>query len=154
MAFLELKNVGATPVDLVGFRFLSGIDFTFTSASGVTILAPGERLLVVKNQAAFTSRYGTGINILGQYTDSLDNNGEEIRLLDASNNIIQDFAYSDSWYPTTDGDGYTPQAIQVLTLDGVRIAQLHGFVRPDLFSVFDLPLRLSELCDGRLDHRA
>jgi RNA polymerase sigma-70 factor, ECF subfamily len=41
-----------------------------------------------------------------------------------------------------DGDGYTPQAIQVLTLDGVRIARLHGFVRPDLFAVFGLPARL------------
>jgi RNA polymerase sigma-70 factor (ECF subfamily) len=41
-----------------------------------------------------------------------------------------------------DGDGYTPQAIQVLTLDGDRIARLHGFVRPDLFAVFGLPARL------------
>jgi hypothetical protein len=32
--------------------------------------------------------------------------------------------------------------IQVLTLDGVRIARLHGFVRPDLFEVFGLPARL------------
>ena len=38
--------------------------------------------------------------------------------------------------------GYTPQAIQVLTLDDDRIAGLHGFVRPDLFGVFDLPARL------------
>ena len=41
-----------------------------------------------------------------------------------------------------DGEGYTPQAIQVLTLDRVRIARLHGFVRPDLFEVFGLPARL------------
>jgi RNA polymerase sigma-70 factor (ECF subfamily) len=41
-----------------------------------------------------------------------------------------------------DGEGYTPQAIQVLTLDGVHIARLHGFVRPDLFEVFGLPARL------------
>jgi hypothetical protein len=41
-----------------------------------------------------------------------------------------------------DGEGYTPQAIQVLTLDGARIARLHGFVRPDLFAVFGLPARL------------
>jgi RNA polymerase sigma-70 factor, ECF subfamily len=42
----------------------------------------------------------------------------------------------------TDGEGYTPQAIQVLTLQGGRIARLHGFVRPDLFGVFHLPARL------------
>ena len=41
-----------------------------------------------------------------------------------------------------DGDGYTPQAIQVLTLDGDRIVRLHGFVRPDLFELFGLPARL------------
>jgi RNA polymerase sigma-70 factor (ECF subfamily) len=41
-----------------------------------------------------------------------------------------------------DGEGYTPQAIQVLTLDGDRIARLHGFVRPDLFELFGLPARL------------
>jgi hypothetical protein len=41
-----------------------------------------------------------------------------------------------------DGDGCTPQAIQVLTLEGERIGRLHGFVRPDLFPVFGLPARL------------
>jgi RNA polymerase sigma-70 factor (ECF subfamily) len=40
------------------------------------------------------------------------------------------------------GQDYTPQAIQVLTLDGDRIARLRGFVRPDLFAVFGLPARL------------
>src|SRR5579859_8254016 len=40
------------------------------------------------------------------------------------------------------GQGYTPQAIQVLTFQGGRIARLHGFVRPDLFGVFRLPARL------------
>jgi RNA polymerase sigma-70 factor, ECF subfamily len=40
------------------------------------------------------------------------------------------------------GDGYTPQAIQVLTLHGGHIARLHGFVRPDLFGMFRLPARL------------
>lgn len=42
----------------------------------------------------------------------------------------------------SDGEGYTPQAIQVLTLDGDRIGRLHGFVRADLFALFGLPARL------------
>src|SRR5262249_14997332 len=41
-----------------------------------------------------------------------------------------------------DNEFFTPQAIQVLTLSGERIARLHGFVRPDLFEVFGLPARL------------
>src|SRR5262249_19802132 len=41
-----------------------------------------------------------------------------------------------------DGEGYTAQAIQVLTLDGDLVVRLHGFVRPDLFVFFGLPARL------------
>lgn len=40
------------------------------------------------------------------------------------------------------GEGYTPQAIQILKLQDGRIARLHGFVRPDLFGMFRLPARL------------
>jgi RNA polymerase sigma-70 factor (ECF subfamily) len=43
---------------------------------------------------------------------------------------------------TPDGSGFTPQAIQVLTLADERIARVHGFVKPDLFPVFGLPPRL------------
>jgi hypothetical protein len=38
----------------------------------------------------------------------------------------------------------------VLTLDGERIARLHGFVRPDLFALFDLPARLSQSVEKSL----
>jgi RNA polymerase sigma-70 factor, ECF subfamily len=41
-----------------------------------------------------------------------------------------------------DANTFTPQAIQVLTLVRGQIARVHGFVRPDLFTVFGLPLRL------------
>src|SRR5689334_17432174 len=40
---------------------------------------------------------------------------------------------------TPDGDGYTPHVIQILTLQGDRIARLVGFIRPDLFGLFGLP---------------
>ncbi|HEV8292740.1 MAG TPA: lamin tail domain-containing protein, partial [Tepidisphaeraceae bacterium] len=101
--FIELKNTGASAINLAGIHFGAGVTFDFTSGS----LAPGETGVLVKNPAAFANRYGSGINILGTYTDSLDDNGEEIRLLAADGSTIQDFAYSDSWYKTTDGDGYT-----------------------------------------------
>jgi len=41
-----------------------------------------------------------------------------------------------------DANAFTPQAIQVLALERDRIARVHGFVRPDLFTVFGLPFRL------------
>jgi len=43
--------------------------------------------------------------------------------------------------PAADANTFTGQAIQVLTLVRGRIARVHGFVRPDLFTVFGLPLR-------------
>jgi hypothetical protein len=43
----------------------------------------------------------------GQYTGSLANNGETIKLVDARGQTIQNFKYADDWYPRTDGDGYS-----------------------------------------------
>jgi hypothetical protein len=101
--FIELKNVGAAPLNLANFQFNAGITFTFPSMT----LLPGADTVVVKNIAAFTQAFGTGINIAGQYTDSLSNAGEEIRLIDGTSNTILDFTYSDAWYPSTDGGGDT-----------------------------------------------
>ena len=40
--------------------------------------------------------------------------------------------------------GFRPEAVKVLTLREERIACLHGFLRPDLFSAFGLQARLSD----------
>lgn len=102
--FIELKNIGPTNLNLTGVHFSAGVEFTFTGSS-VTSLGPGEAVLVVKNLAAFTARYGSGFRIAGQYTGSLDNSGETLRLDDAMNEKVLEFTYNDSWYPITDGPG-------------------------------------------------
>lgn len=111
--FIELVNTSAQTLSLDGVAFrnsvvgsaLDGITFTF----GLTALAPGERVVVVSDLAAFSERYGEGINIAGQYTGRLSNGGETLRLTDAGGNTIQQFAYDDeataSWPSTPDGDG-------------------------------------------------
>ncbi len=53
--FLELKNKGATPLNLSGATFTDGITFTF----GATTLNPGDYIVLVKKPAAFTERYGS-----------------------------------------------------------------------------------------------
>src|SRR5206468_2282377 len=63
--------------------------------------------LVVNNAAAFTARYGSGLNIAGEYTGSLDNAGETLRLEDAVGEKILEFAYDSSWYPLSDGLGFS-----------------------------------------------
>src|SRR5690606_9203836 len=77
--FLELFNAGAQNLDLTEVRFTKGIDFNF-AGSAITSLAPGETVIVAKNVAAFTQRYGGGHAIAGEYLDqSLNNAGENLK---------------------------------------------------------------------------
>ncbi len=105
--YLELRNISTdTTLDLSGLRLADGLEFDFTG-SAVTSLAPGARVLVVKNPDAFNERYGAGLPVAGQYTGTLDNNGERLQLLDGSGEEILDFSYNDNWYPATDGEGFS-----------------------------------------------
>ncbi len=102
--YIELKNVGPSALNLSGYSISGGVDFTFPSI----VLAQGARVLVVKNQAAFTSRYGTsGLTIAGQYTGNLDNEGNRLVLRGRMREPILDFEYDDKWYPITDGFGFS-----------------------------------------------
>lgn len=106
--YVELKNISpSVTLDLTGIRFTNGIDFAFSGGT----LAPGQRILVVKNLAAFTSRYGSGANIAGEYAGYtggyFDNAGESVQLVDAQGEEILDFSYSNGWYPVTDGLGFS-----------------------------------------------
>jgi hypothetical protein len=104
--YIELKNISTnTTLNLANVRFVNGVEFNFTG-SAVTSLAPGARVLVVRNTIAFAARYGGGLPVAGQFTGNLDNDGERIQLLDASNEEILDFSYDDDWYPITDGLGF------------------------------------------------
>ncbi len=104
--YVELKNIGPVTLNLNGVRFTNGIVFNFTG-SLVTSLPPGQTVLVVKNATMFTTRYGLGFSIAGQYEGYLDNAGERIQLLDAVGEEILDFSYNNSWYPITDGLGFS-----------------------------------------------
>jgi len=106
--YIELKNRGAGSLNLVGFRFTNGIDFTFTTTSSVTNLAAGQRVLVVRNRAAFNSRYpAAAAGVAGEYTGALDNAGERLGLVGPLLEPIHDFRYENSWYPITDGLGFS-----------------------------------------------
>jgi hypothetical protein len=104
--FIKLKNIGTETISLNEVKFVNGIQFNFTG-SAVTTLGPGEHVVVVKNEAAFLQRYGAVAAIAGEYEGNLDNSGERIRLDDASNEKILDFTYRDTWYPITDGHGFS-----------------------------------------------
>jgi hypothetical protein len=111
--YIELKNIGTESINLNLVRFTDGIDFTF----GDIALAPGRYTVVVKDTGAFTARYGTTMNIAGQYSGSLSNAGERIRLEDAAGQVIQDFEYSDGWWDITDGEGFSLRIIDPTSTD-------------------------------------
>lgn len=104
--YVQLKNIGAATLDLAGVHFTNGITFNFTRSS-VTSLPAGHVAYVVKSLKAFTSRYGLGFNIAGTYLGNLDNGGETLRLDDAAGEKVLEFAYDNSWYPVTDGGGFS-----------------------------------------------
>ena len=104
--FIELMNVGATNLTLIGVRFTAGIAFDF-SGSSVTDLAAGARVLVVKRRSAFEFRYGTNLPVAGEYSGQLDNGGESLQLVDSFGGIILEFRYDDAppWPTQADGLG-------------------------------------------------
>jgi hypothetical protein len=109
--YIELHNRGTTTLDLRGVRFTKGIDFDF-DGSAVTMLAPGETVLVVRNTEAFAARYGEGLNVAGEYQNNganrLSDDGERLKLSFGGGTPIIDFSYNDggSWPGAADGEGY------------------------------------------------
>jgi len=112
--FIELKNIGDETLDLAFVSFVDGITFDFSDSS-VTSLGPGEFVVVVRNEAAFKSRYGMGLSnkIAGEYSGKLSNNGENISLVDFWNGTVAKFEYNDSrgWPLSADGGGHSLVAL-------------------------------------------
>lgn len=109
--FIELLNLDTTDtVELTGVSFSNGITFNFTG-SNVTQLTPGGRVVVVKNLGAFMERYpAVPLSVIaGEFTGSLENQGERITIIDSTSAVIKDFVYDDQfpWPTSPDGDGYT-----------------------------------------------
>jgi len=106
--FVELLNMGPRSIDLSDVYFSDGIIFNFPPN---TILGAGARAIVVRNEAAFTARYGElpdGV-VIGQYSGRLSNDGERVILTSSSIGDLHDFTYNDQppWPTLPDGDGHS-----------------------------------------------
>jgi hypothetical protein len=104
--YLEFQNKGIATIDLHGVQVNAGIAFDFATAS-LTTLAPGARLVIAENPAAFASRYGTGLPMAGGYSGNLSDGGETLRVIDATGALITLFTYDDAapWPESPDGHG-------------------------------------------------
>lgn len=109
--FVELRNTGDASVSLAGLELVedgagNGIRFRFDDGT-VWSLAPGERVVVVRNRRAFGLRYGDRIPVAGEFSGSLRNSGDTITLATADGAVLQHLTYSDSrpWPAGADGRG-------------------------------------------------
>lgn len=90
--FIELHNPSDSDVDLSGYRFISGIDFTFPAGS---ILSAGGYLVVAENPALASSKFGI-TDPLGPFANGtgLRNSGETITLTDPNDIVVDQVSYS------------------------------------------------------------
>ena len=119
--FIEIRNTGATTIDLSGARLIEteinddnqGISFEFTHGQ----LEAGGQIVLAKNLAAFQSRYGTEIQVSGEFQGKLSNGGETLTFVNAIGEPIQEFRYNDgaAWPALADGGG---AALEVIDLNG------------------------------------
>ena len=79
LEFIELHNHGNNAVDLSGWRFDEGIDYTFPDT---TTLGPGGLLVVAENPQSLSEHYGA--KALGPWIGKLSNGGETVTLRDAN----------------------------------------------------------------------
>ena len=103
--FIELHNGGASPVDLGGWSFADGVDFTFPP--GTTIPARGY-IVVARDAARVREAYGLAADqVIGDYDGALSNAGERLELTDRSGLEVDVVDYLDEypWPPEADGDG-------------------------------------------------
>jgi len=106
--YIELQNVSKSDLDLTNLRLTKGVNFDFESG---TIIRSKEYLLVVRNRAAFESRFGAGLPIAGEWKEGnrLDNGGENLKLSYGAGIPIIEFTYDDAdpWPEGPDGNGFS-----------------------------------------------
>jgi len=135
--FIELTNIGTTAVDLGGVTLVDAVTFSFDSApANLRVLAPGGRVLVVANTAAFAVRYPPPGDIVpppvrpvaGQYTGNFNNSSEQVTVLDAGGNVIRRFTYQDTepWPVDADGSGASMVLRAVADLDHTIPSNWHA----------------------------
>jgi len=85
---------------------LGNVQATFQALAPI-LLNPGETTVVVANASAFASIYGAGVRVAGEFSGTLSNAVERLTLTGPLDEPILDFSYDPSWYPATDGSGFS-----------------------------------------------
>jgi len=108
LEFVELFNAGDTEMDLSGWYFTDGIEYTFPAD---TTLAAGGYVVIAENEAAAEAAFS--IDAIGSFTGQLANDGERIVLRDALGLKRDEVEYGLGfpWPTTGDAPGYSMELI-------------------------------------------
>lgn len=112
--FIELINAGNAALVLDGYRFSQGVTYLFATSEP---LGPGERIVVVRDQAKFRARYGSNFRIAeGVFGGGFSAAGEPVTIIDPSGAAVLDFTFETSgrWPSRPDGLGSTLECIDPL----------------------------------------
>jgi hypothetical protein len=106
--FIELHNSGSTAVDVSGWSFTSGVEYTIPPG---TSIPPGGYLVVAENPGAFQAKFGK--TALGPFIGLLANDGETITLRNAQGQVEDEVDYQLGFPWPTVGDlpGYSIELI-------------------------------------------
>ena len=94
--FVEIVNAGDEVVELAGWRLVAKrVAFDFPADAS---LAPGEHRVIARDRTALAAVWGLDPAIvLGDYTGTLDNGGDVVRLLDAGGGEADLVGYRDEF---------------------------------------------------------
>ncbi len=123
--FVEIKNTDAGTVPLDGLVFTNGIKYNFPAG---TTIAPGGFIVIAKDSIAFYQKYG--FYPFGDYSGSLNNNGEKIELRGLYNRLIDSLTYNSKnpWDEMPDGGN---RSLELLSTTFDNAAPLNWFRSDD-----------------------
>ncbi|HON07735.1 MAG TPA: lamin tail domain-containing protein, partial [Verrucomicrobiota bacterium] len=128
--WIELYNTTTNTINLNGFKFTKGIDYTFPNVS-----IPGRGYIVVAaNTNSFKTYYPTITNVVGNWTGTLANTDETIELESPTGEVVNRVHYASegNWAQRVRGSG--AQLVQSITRSGTTATitiQGHGFASGD-----------------------
>jgi hypothetical protein len=113
LQWIELHNPGTAQVDLAGWKFAKGVDFTFPAGAA---LGGGGYGVVVRDRAAFVARHGSEVLVLGEFKGRLKRGGERLELQDGAGKVSDTVKYEDRypWPLAPDGYGATLERVRAV----------------------------------------
>lgn len=138
--FVKLANVTGSPVDLSGWEFISGIEYTFPAGTSL----PASGFLVLANTVADFSVVFPGV-AASEFTGALSNGGETLTLTDASGAVADTVTYSDAppWPTSADGSGDSLQLLDPASDNALAVNWVAGQPSPGATNNPNLDVRFS-----------